>query len=123
MENEKSIFGLELTQNLKDEFAIIVTWSKVIAFCGFVKAAIILALTISKPMLLNFELIRELTSLIMAIVLLLFAKKLNAYLQQDNVGALEDSFKKLALYFLLNLVLIIVVIALAFVSFFYYFRF
>lgn len=111
MENENVIFGVQLTNKLKEEFASIVTWSRIITIGGFVNSALSLITEIKNKSFANigFEFLFQAVSITLGIVLLIFAQKLNNCLQNNNTTELAASFRKLLTYFMLNVVFIILV--------------
>lgn len=119
MENEKTIFGLELSSKLKDELSAVVTWSRIIAICGFINVALAILEVIKNPAGWT-NIITDAFSLAVSIILLLFANKLDACLKSGSTYGFAASMRKLATYLMLNVVMIILIIIVAVIVFVYF---
>lgn len=110
MENEKSIFGLQLTNNLREELSTLIVWAKIIAVCGFISVGISIIEVVQHPTRISYEILTEVITLISSILLMLFASKINTTLKTDDTKHLASGFNKLTIYFIVNVVLLFVII-------------
>jgi hypothetical protein len=123
MENEKSIFGLQLTNNLRDELSTLVTWARIIGVCGFISVGVSVIEVLQKPSRLGFESLAAVLTLVTSILLMLFATKVDSALKTDNTKLLASGFNKLVTYFILGVIFIFVIIIVAIAAIIMYSRF